>query len=227
MPAISAYVKRSFVLALLITTALVALLVFLSLLYIFLPNNMQIGFVIVVGYFYKQIGFTTVLTILAFLSYKAYRVFRNSELPRQEFINMTPAILIWLATLGCTAYSIERFLDHTDCQSYNYNDRLNGGAKEFHGKKYIINLCGDGVRPGNGFLDMGAYDQVRLDILNEEGGLLAKRYFFVFWGGSPGHRPIEIKQGEIIYYDAADENDSRRRIAMPPTMFDWIRARIF
>jgi hypothetical protein len=113
-------------------------------------------------------------------------------------------------------------LDNTDCQQYNYNEKLNGGVKEFNGKKFTINICGSGTNNSHFFGD--SMDKVLLTIINDQGELLAKMHYKVFWDGQPRHEPLTIGKDSITYQD--DEKQADHTITMPPTFIDWIRARI-
>ncbi len=112
--------------------------------------------------------------------------------------------------------------DYIDCQRYNYNSKLNGGVKEFGGKKYTINICGSGTNNSHFFGD--SMDAVELTITNEQGELLAKRHYKVFWDGVPGHEPLAIGPNTITYQD--DEEQAEHVITMPPTVIERIRARL-
>ena len=112
--------------------------------------------------------------------------------------------------------------DYTDCQRYNYSDKLNGGVKEFDGKKFTIQICGSGANNSHFFGD--SMDAVVLTVTNEQGEVLARRHYKVFWEGKPGHEPLTIEKNSITYQD--DEEQADHTIAMPPTTIDWIRARL-
>jgi len=115
---------------------------------------------------------------------------------------------------------IFHLLDNTDCERYNYNDMLNGGIKNFKDKKYTINICGSGVNKSHFFGN--SMDAVQLTITDEQGKVLAKRRYKVFWDGKPGHEPITIGQDRITYQD--DEKQQDYAITMPPTVIDRVRA---
>ncbi|RQS46062.1 hypothetical protein DID99_32630 [Burkholderia sp. Bp8986] len=112
--------------------------------------------------------------------------------------------------------------DDTDCQHHNYNDKLNGGVKEFAGKKYTIDICGSGTNNNHFFGD--GMDSVKLTISDSQGEILARRYYKVFWDGRPGHEQLMIGPDSITYQD--DEKQKDYTIAMPPATIDWIRARL-
>ncbi len=112
--------------------------------------------------------------------------------------------------------------DYTDCQHYNYNDRLNGGTKVIDGKTYTINICGSGTNNSHFFGD--SMDSVQLTVLNEKGKILAKRHYKVFWDGRPGHEPLVIGRNSITYQD--DEEQTDHVIDVPPTTLDWVKARL-
>ncbi|WP_423383652.1 hypothetical protein [Burkholderia sp. LMG 32019] len=134
-----------------------------------------------------------------------------------------------IVTLGFVAsFSLIIFggitTDDTDCQRFNYNVKMNGGIKQVDGTTYIINICGSGAHSHGFFADQN--EQVKLVVADAHGSTLATRLFFVFWDGRPGQDSIKIRNGKLIYFDAADEYDSERSISMPPTTIDWIAARI-
>lgn len=140
---------------------------------------------------------------------------------------MTPSIIIWVLILGCSASFLEKTFDNTDCQKYNHNDKLNGGLKEFNGKKYTINICGNSGHIGGGkFVGENEFDRVKLEVLGDQGELLAKRYYSVRWNDHPDHEPIKLQKDKITYWDDADAYDGPKSIAMPSTRWDWIRARL-
>jgi hypothetical protein len=97
--------------------------------------------------------------------------------------------------------------------------RLNGGEKFYAGQKLKIVLCGDG---GDENFD---HDEMRMQILSDKGDLLAQRKFYVDWNGGGG---IELEYGDdyLIYPDITRPNDYKRKVSMPPTRLDWIRARL-
>ena len=99
----------------------------------------------------------------------------------------TFAIVIVLLVLVAGAATVAFWGNHdyTDCQRYNYNSKLNGGEKEFDGKKYTINICGSVTNNGRFFGD--SFDAVDLTVTNEQGEVVAKRRYKVFWDGVPGH----------------------------------------
>ena len=112
--------------------------------------------------------------------------------------------------------------DYIDCQRYNYNSKLNGGVKEFDGKKYTINICGSGTN--NSHFSGDSFDAVELTIANDQGDIVAKRRYKVFWDGVPGHEPLTIGKDSITYQD--DEEQADHTITMPPTFLDRVRAKL-
>ncbi|UQP02915.1 hypothetical protein L0Z36_26220 [Burkholderia multivorans] len=132
------------------------------------------------------------------------------------------AITLFVLVAGAATIAFWGNHDYTDCQRHNYNNKLNGGVKEFDGKKYTINICGSGTNNSHFFGD--SFDAVTLTITNEQGEVVAKRRYKVFWDGVPGHEPLTIDKNRIIYQD--DEEQTDHTISMPPTTIEWIRARI-
>lgn len=151
-----------------------------------------------------------------------YWALKRKKLSGKEFLKMIPTIAIWPLVLFLSATHIEKLFNHIDCKNYNYNNQLNGGSKEFNGKRYELNICGSGVNNSHFF--GSTYDTVTLFITDEQGQLLAKRDFKVFWEGQPGHVPLKIGKESIIYQD--DESQTEHAVTMPPGSLEWIRARI-
>lgn len=102
----------------------------------------------------------------------------------------------------------------------HYNEKLNGVTVEYEGRPYTVNLCGTG---GN---DNSNNDEIRLQVFNENGDLLALRHFVVNWNENNFPRKIEYRPDRIIYYDGSLESDYKKAVSMPPTALDWVRARI-
>lgn len=127
-----------------------------------------------------------------------------------------------LLAVGCAVFFLWGNYDYTDCQHHNYNNKLNGGVKEFGGEKYTVNICGSGVNNSHLFGD--SMDSVQLTISDEQGQILARRRYKVFWDGQPGHEPLTIGPHSITYQD--DEKQADYTITMPPTFIEWIRARL-
>lgn len=190
-----------------------------------LPHQVRSGLVLVFPHFITEIGIVILLGIIIFFGLKAFKLMQTAEVPGREFIKMIPSVIIWLVALlmiaivaGNSASSAE-----FDCANYSYNEKLNGGVKEFNGKKYIIDICGNGG--GNSQFFEDGFDTVQLTVRDEHGVLLAKRRYKVFWEGMPGHEPIGVEKNRLTYYDDEDQ-DVLRSITMPPTVLDWIKARI-
>ena len=131
--------------------------------------------------------------------------------------------LFVLTLLVSVIYStVFNLFDNSNCHGYNHTDKLNGGAKTIDNKTFVITICGAGVN--NSFFNGDGMERVRLTILDDQGDLLARRYYKVFWGGQPGHEPLKISEDSIVYQDDKDQTD--HTITMPPTRLEWIRARL-
>ncbi|QXW45188.1 hypothetical protein [Pseudomonas amygdali] len=130
------------------------------------------------------------------------------------FIFMLTALVIYSA-----AFNV---LDSTDCRSYNHTKELNGGTKNFDNKTFVISICGVGVN--NSLFNGDGMERVRLTISDDQGELLARRYYRVFWDGQPGHEPLKVSDNSITYQDDREQKD--HAITMPPTRLEWIRARL-
>ncbi|WP_024696454.1 hypothetical protein [Pseudomonas avellanae] len=130
--------------------------------------------------------------------------------------------ILMLTTLVFYSIAFNLF-DNTDCQSYNHTEKLNGGTKIFaDNKKLMINICGAGVN--NSLLNGDGMERIRLTIFDDQGELLARRYYKVFWDGQPGHEPLKVSENSITYQDDKEQTDYT--ITVPPTRLEWIRARL-
>jgi hypothetical protein len=98
---------------------------------------------------------------------------------------------------------------------------LNGGEKVYAGRKLKIVLCGDGGWRD----DSSMHDEIRMQIFSENGSLLAQRRFIVDWPDN-GLRELSYGGDHLIYIDRSRPNDYKRKVSMPPTKLDWIRARL-
>jgi hypothetical protein len=103
------------------------------------------------------------------------------------------------------------------CQ--RYNDELNGGVKLIGKTKYNVQMCGTGGDENSNS------DEIELKVLDERGELLAKRHFTVHWMAN-FHEPLEYQEDKIIYYDFSTHNNFKKTIDMPPSKFEWLRARV-
>jgi hypothetical protein len=96
---------------------------------------------------------------------------------------------------------------------------LNGGERVYAGRKFKIVLCGTG---GDENFN---HDRIRMQIFSDSGSLLAERKFYVDWNGV-GPFKLAYTDDHLIYADLSYENDYKRKVSMPPTWLDWIRARL-
>jgi hypothetical protein len=118
-----------------------------------------------------------------------------------------------------TAFNL---FDDSDCNNYNHTEKLNGGTKKIGNETFLITICGAGVN--NSLFDGDGMERVRLTIFDDQGELLARRYYKVFWDGQPGHEPLKVFENNIIYQD--DKGQKDHTITMPPTRLEWMRARL-
>jgi len=96
-----------------------------------------------------------------------------------------------------------------------FEKELNGGKKEFGGVEYYAKLCGANIRNGH---------EVRFQLFDGAGELRAQRYFS-YYVNSATERELVDGVGGIIYYDSSS-GDVMQLLAIPPTKWDWIRARL-
>ncbi|MET3622264.1 hypothetical protein [Burkholderia ambifaria] len=96
-----------------------------------------------------------------------------------------------------------------------FEKELNGGKKEFGGVEYYAKLCGANIRNGH---------EVRFQLFDRAGELRAQRYFS-YYVNSATERELVDGVGGIVYYDSSS-SDVMQLLAIPPTKWDWIRARL-
>ncbi|WP_155720481.1 hypothetical protein [Burkholderia anthina] len=96
-----------------------------------------------------------------------------------------------------------------------FEKELHGGKKEFGGVEYYAKLCGANIR--NGY-------EVRFQLFDGSGELRAQRYFS-YYVNSATERELVDGVGGIVYYDSSS-SDVMQLLAIPPTKWDWIRARL-
>jgi hypothetical protein len=223
MSTVRTYLVKSCQLALVVGGALLVLVIAISGLLFVVPNDAATGVMIVGGTHRTLVIGVVVLLIIAYLGYRASGVFKKAEKPYQELAKMAPALVLWCLIVVFAGSAWNEVTDGTDCQAHNYNEQLNGGRTVIGGKAYIINLCGSGR--SDSFLFGSSFDRVRLEVLNEQGELMIKRYYSVFWDGQSGHEPIAVHQDSISYVDDAYDGNPQT-ITIPPTYLDWLRARV-
>ncbi|MDR0243406.1 MAG: hypothetical protein LBJ65_17575 [Burkholderia sp.] len=96
-----------------------------------------------------------------------------------------------------------------------FEKELNGGKKEFEGVEYYAKLCGADIRNGH---------EVRFQLFDATGKLLAQRYFS-YYVNSATEQELVDGVGGIVYYDSSS-SDVMQLLKIPPTTWDWIRARL-
>ena len=103
-----------------------------------------------------------------------------------------------------------------------YTERMNGGVHAFENKDYRIELCGlnGGIDPEN-----WQHDEVRLQVFAMNGELLAERFFEPLLGMGEPIAPLEYGNDHLIY-DAGQGSGYHTKMAMPPSRWEWIRARL-
>jgi hypothetical protein len=129
-------------------------------------------------------------------------------------------ITIAMALVVCAAVIAFEILfptRYSDCD--RHTKLLHGGPKTYGGKKFDVVLCGTGWDKNR------MNDWVRLQVRSDEGALLAQRSFRVDWDTN-FPRELEYGPDYLTYYDASQQDDFEHRISMPPTWWDWVRARL-
>lgn len=141
-----------------------------------------------------------------------------------KWIACVKKISKWLVVVLLLIYAAIFVLDKKfpdkfyDCE-YDTN-ALHGGIKIYGEKRYSLVVCG--VGGDENFMN----DKIRLQVFSEKGELLAQRKFHIDWMMT--NFPKELKYGPdyVIYYDNSQQSNFEHRISMPPTWWDWARARL-
>ena len=129
-------------------------------------------------------------------------------------------IIVTIALVVCgavIAFQISFPTQYSNCD--RHTKLLSGGARTFAGRKFDVILCGTGWDKNR------VNDWVRLQVRSDRGALLAQRSFRVDWDTN-FPRELEYGPGYLTYYDASQQSGFEHRISMPPTWWDWIRARL-
>ncbi len=224
MPTIRQYFKKSVKNVLLIAAAIMAAFLLALFLAWALPSNgpnLRMFFWL---FYAKEIGIGIATITTVFFLYKTYRVYRTEQSFSKELLKMAPTLAIWAAAFLASSTYLYNFFHQADCERYNYTERLNGGLKEIGGKKYNISICGTGVRNSRFFGE--GLDRVQLTVRDGHGSVLARRYYKILLGDTLGHKPLQINQNSIHYFDDSDSYAEQGTISIPPTIHDWIGARI-
>jgi hypothetical protein len=189
-----------------------------------LPGPLALGLFLFVAEFKTQIAKIALCAFLAFFAYKYYKFIKRTASPAQAIKENLKRWIIRLLSISFVIYACLSLLVSILPDAYDrcdyYTEELNGGLKEYQGQKFMVKLCGEDRHHG-WFSD--GNDEIWLEVLNEKGDLLAKRTFFVHWDVYY-NRKIEYHPDHLSYID--DSSDKIKKLSMPPTILDWIRARI-
>lgn len=222
MPTIRQYFKKSIKYVFLIFISIIFLFSLCYFVAWFFPSQAYNGFVVYALSYFKEIFLIFVLFFCCFIFFRFYAVLKKTNLSiRKELRNILPVAIFWVVLLFLVFFFLFNSDGDHDCGKYDYTQRLNGGVKEFDGKKYLVSICGSGLSDSLLFGD--SMESVQLSISNEQGSVLARRHYKVFWGGKPGHEPLRVDGNQVVYQD--DENQQEYAVSMPPTILDWILAR--
>lgn len=108
------------------------------------------------------------------------------------------------------------------CDFYDHPETLDGGTKIMNGVSYRFTMCGTGGNDQD-----GTDDKIELRVFSEKDELLARRYFSVNWyHGKSFHRPLNYEGNVVRYIDLTDKSNYDKYLTIPPTKWDWLRARL-
>ncbi|MFT3849878.1 MAG: hypothetical protein QM739_14755 [Propionivibrio sp.] len=193
--------------------ALILVLLLILILFV-LPDSVSawiVFFIIVILNNLEWIGHG----VLALLGGVAlYWIFSDRQRIKRRALALTASVVA--AYAGICLISILHQSSYGRCD--HYTQELNGGIRTVNGKQYTIQLCGTKRLWGGG-------EEVRLQVLSEEGRLLARRYSVFYWN-DPGEVKLRHYKGTTIYYGAEANGGATQSIHLPPTCWDWITARL-
>lgn len=193
------------------------------------PANVLFWVALVIVERESSIGLIALGILSIFLAYKAYKTYRfikRLESPWQTFKgNLKKNLIIFFsfafAIYACMVLFVTLFPTEYDLCDF-YNERLNGGVKEFQGQKFRVHMCGTGAQHTFFFVED---EEIRLQVFNEKGDLVALRHFAVNLDSNP-RGVLRYHADHITYFDISSKGDFEKTISMPPTTLDWIRSRI-
>jgi len=186
--------------------------------------------------------------ILGWFGYQISKIFKRMR-QEKEFGRkilrsnlIAPLLLILMFTLPWGLYHIittttkeqQAYGEYTDCEggftaglSKEIWGDLEGGWKEFQGKKYKIQLCSKNLYSKNFIpLPMARSSflgyKVRVAVFDEDGDLRSLGYFT---SGGDSLFAFQIHDDSIEFGDWHDDS-SNRIVKMPPSRLEWIRARL-
>jgi hypothetical protein len=221
MPTLRHYFKKTVKNALVLAAACFAVFLLALLLAWLLPSNGPDLRPFLLLMYAKEIGIGVAIFTAVFFLFKAYKVCKTERSFPQELFKMTPSIVILIVVFLFSSTYLFNFFHQTDCTQHDYTAKLDGGIKRIGSKTYHIRICGSGLIDSH-FLGEGL-DKVLLSIMDEQGTILAKRHYTIFLDDSLGLASLQISEDKLLYFDA----DSKQgEIAIPPTIHDWIGARI-
>lgn len=175
-----------------------------------LPNQVGLFFLAIFIKFHEEILYAITGMVFVGLLYWLFKS-KDKEILRKKLYKILAVPVVLYALLCIFVYAFPTKYD--DCKEYT--DKLKGGAHEFQGKKYTIKLCG--VNTFNNS------EEIRMQVLDEEGKILALRYFTI---RSNFAGPRELEYGsDAIFYNDYSKDEALSTLDMPPTKIDWIRSK--
>ena len=127
------------------------------------------------------------------------------------------------AALAVIIYLGLAFLDKVYPEKFSRCDRytklLNGGEKRYGERRLNVVLCGTG--PDKNWMN----DKIRLQIFSDQKILLAQGTFHVDWDTN-SDRELIYGANRLTYFDSSQSSNYAHSINMPPTWWDWVKARI-
>jgi len=186
------------------------MLLLMPLVIFILPDWISVKIIIFLVIFKNWIGYTLLVIIVL---WTLYWLIKDTQKIKKKSLIVLSAVAIGYAFIWII--SLFHQSSYADCDYYTKS--LNGGIKDFKGKKYTVKMCSTKFFWGDG-------SQVRLQILDDMGELKALRYFIFYWNDS-ADKELEYGDDVILYYDNS-QSVPLKSLKMPPSKIDWIRARL-
>jgi hypothetical protein len=136
---------------------------------------------------------------------------------RKRLAIVFAAPFVFYAGICLLAYAFPA--SYEDCDKYT--KLLNGGLREFQGKKYFIQLCGADTVDSS-LIDS---DEIRMQVLDENGEVLALRYFTIRSTSFAEPKELDYER-DTIFYIGHPKDQGPSALHLPPTKIDWIQARL-
>ena len=157
------------------------------------------------------------IVILLLANYLAIGfVLRNTPKLRRVLIS---AAIVPMAFYVVCLWLLPQQSSYQGCDVYT--KEMNGEVHTFQGEDYKIELCGiDGVP---GIPVNGRHDEIHLKVFAMDRELLAERFFRP---ADDNPAPLDYQDDSLTYWSSNAHENRQEKITMPPSRWEWVRARL-